>query len=152
MISIHEAPNYGSPEEGDGEAYRRTELRNMRKNTLDLLSQLSTYGIDKYKFRVSSQKGVRSDLGPKMTGHNAASRTRTTVVESSQPVDASANLFYYLFEDYTAPTSFLASSSFTLSELVRGSPKPQPVHLIQIVLTNSLIDQRNPWYNREPLL
>lgn len=125
MISIHEAPNYGSPEEGDGEAYRRTELRNMRKNILDLLSQLSTHGIDKYKFRVSSQKGVRSDLGPKMTGHNAASRTRTTVVESSQPVDASANLFYYLFEDYTAPTSFLASSSFTLSELVRGSPKPQ---------------------------
>ncbi|KAK7737421.1 hypothetical protein SLS53_006494 [Cytospora paraplurivora] len=117
VISIHEAPNYGSPKGGDGEAYRRTELRNMRKNTHDLLSQLSKYGIEKYRFRVASQKGVRSDMGPKMTGHNAASRTRTTVVESSEPVDASANLFYYLFEDYTAPTSFLASSSITLSKL-----------------------------------
>ncbi|ROW18067.1 hypothetical protein VPNG_00310 [Cytospora leucostoma] len=117
VISIHEAPNYGSPKGGDGEAYRRTELRNMRKNTYDLLSQLSTNGIEKYKFRVASQKGVRSDLGPNMTGHDVASRTRTTVLESSEPVDASANLFYYLFEDYTAPTSFLASSSITLSKL-----------------------------------
>lgn len=122
VISIHEAPNYDTSKGGDEEALRRSEeLRNMRKNTHDLLSQLSKIGMEKYKFRVASQKGVRSDLVKtgKHHHHYPATRSRTTVMESSEAVDASANLFYYLFEDYTAPTSFLASSSVTLSKLVR---------------------------------
>ncbi|KUI66233.1 hypothetical protein VM1G_02043 [Cytospora mali] len=119
VISIHETPNYDAGSKGDdAEALRRRteELRNMRKNTHDLLSQLSKIGIRKYEYRVASQKGVRSDLA-KTTSRHPASRTRTTVMESSEAVDASANLFYYLFEDYTAPTSFLSNSSVTLSKL-----------------------------------
>lgn len=124
VISIHEAPNYDTPKGDDAEMLRRTEeLRNMRKNTHDLLSQLSKIGIEKYKFRVASQKGVRSDL-TKTTSRHPASRTRTTVMESSQAVEASANLFYYLFEDYTAPTLFLSNSSVTLGKLVRNDHKP----------------------------
>ncbi|ROW11241.1 hypothetical protein VMCG_01402 [Cytospora schulzeri] len=117
VISIHEAPNYTNPKGDDADVLRRTEeLRNMRKNTHDLLSQLSRIGIEKYKYRVASQKGVRSDLA-NTTSRHAASRARTTVTESSQAVEASANLFYYLFEDYTAPTSFLSNSSVTLGKL-----------------------------------
>lgn len=117
VISIHEAPNYSSPKGDDAELLRRTEeLSNMRKNTHDLLSQLSKIGIEKYKYRVASQKGVRSDL-TNTTSRHATSRARTTVMESSQAVEASANLFYYLFEDYTAPTSFLSNSSVTLGRL-----------------------------------
>lgn len=119
MISIHEAPNYDSSKGDDTQPARRTEeLKNMRKNTRDLLSQLSKIGIDQYRFRVASQKGVRSDLA-RTTSRHPASRARTTAMESSQAVEASANLFYYLFEDYTAPTSFLSSSSITLSKMVR---------------------------------
>ncbi|KUI57243.1 hypothetical protein VP1G_04493 [Cytospora mali] len=118
VISIHEAPHFDSSKGDDADALRRRseELRNMRKNTHDLLSQLSKIGIRKYEYRVASQKGVRSDLA-KTTSRHPASRTRTTVMESSEAVDASANLFYYLFEDYTAPTSFLSNSSVTLSKL-----------------------------------
>lgn len=125
VISIHEAPNYCSPRGDDAELLRRTEeLSNMRKNTHDLLSQLSKIGIEKYKYRVASQKGVRSDL-TNTTSRHATSRARTTVMESSQAVEASANLFYYLFEDYTAPTSFLSNSSVTLGRLVRRTLHPK---------------------------
>ena len=121
VISIHEAPNYVKSKDGDAEGPRKDEeLRNMRKNTHDLLSQLSKHGMEKYAYRVASQKGVRSDLA-KTTSGDPTTISRTTVMESSQAVDASANLFYYLFEDYTAPTSFLANSSETLSRLVRQS-------------------------------
>lgn len=141
VISIHEAPNYDSPKGDDAEMLRRTEeLRNMRKNTHDLLSQLSKIGIDQYKFRVASQKGVRSDL-TKTTVRHPASRTRTTVMESSQAVEASANLFYYLFEDYTAPTSFLSNSSVTLGKLVRKISTYQYLLTTYRLLTTPFIDR-----------
>lgn len=90
---------------------------NMRKNTRDLLYQLSKPGMKKYINRVSAQKGVRSDL--LKTAHRGPLPTaRSTVLESSLTVDASANLFYYLFEDYTAATSILSLSDDVLARLV----------------------------------
>lgn len=90
----------------------------MRKNTRALLSQLSTIGIMEYRFAISSQKGVRSDLKPRAE-RGAVPAARTTVKESEADVDGSANLFYYLFEDYSAGISILKESSMTLSRLVR---------------------------------
>lgn len=121
VISFHETPNYehhkgkggGVPEE----VWMALELENMRKNTRDLLHQLSIHGMQSYKTRVSSSKGVRSDLlSAKPRG--SLPTARATVLESSLTVDASANLFYYLFEDYTAATSILSKSNRILAGLV----------------------------------
>ncbi|POS79538.1 ADP-ribosylation factor [Diaporthe helianthi] len=88
----------------------------MRKNTRALLSQLSTIGINEYLRKISSQKGVRSDLQPR-TERGTVPQARTTVKESEADVDGSANLFFYLFEDYSAGISILKDSSMTLSRL-----------------------------------
>lgn len=90
----------------------------MRKNTRALLSQLSAIGIIEYLRKISSQKGVRSDLKPRAE-RGAVPHARTTVKESEADVDGSANLFFYLFEDYSAGISILKDSSTTLSRLVR---------------------------------
>lgn len=121
VISIHETPNYENPKRKDVDflKWRTEELRNMRKNTLDLLYQLSIPGMRHYRHRVSSQKGVRSDL--LKTFHRGPLPTaRTTFAESSLAVDASANLFFYLFEDYTAATSILSTSNDVLAKLVNA--------------------------------
>lgn len=68
--------------------------------------------------RISAQKGVRSDLKPRAE-RGSVPAARTTVKESEADVDGSANLFYYLFEDYSAGISILKDSSMTLSRLVR---------------------------------
>lgn len=91
----------------------------MRKNTSSLLSQLSTIGIRESLTRISSFKGVRSDLKPRNEQRGTVPTARTTVKESEADVDGSANLFYYLFEDYSAGISILKDSSMTLSRLVR---------------------------------
>ncbi|KAJ4394257.1 hypothetical protein N0V93_003474 [Gnomoniopsis smithogilvyi] len=118
VISIHENPNYVFPKKLDMtvEQWEAEELRNMRKNTRDLLHQLSKPGMKNYINRVSAQKGVRSDL--LKTGHRGPLPTaRSTALVSSVTVDVSANLFYYLFEDYTAATSILSLSDDVLDKL-----------------------------------
>lgn len=119
MISIHENPNYELPKRKDVNIpqWKAEELRNMRKNTRDLLHQLSKPGMKKYINRVSAQKGVRSDL-LKTIHRGPLPIARTAALESSLTVDASANLFYYLFEDYTAATSILSLSDDVLARLV----------------------------------
>lgn len=118
VISIHETPNYENPRmENIDLSTRAEELTNMRKNTRDLLFQLSIPGMEHYRHRVSSQKGVRSDL-LKTSHRGPLPRAQTTVLESSIAVDASSNLFFYLFEDYTAATSILSTSNDFLAKLV----------------------------------
>lgn len=122
VISIHETPNFEIPSRKDVNplAWQAEELKNMRKNTYDLLSQLSIPGMERYQYRTMSQKGVRSDLSlRKQRGYNGAfPSARTTVAESSIIVDASANLFFYLFEDYAAATKILSQSNIMLAQLV----------------------------------
>lgn len=126
VISIHEAPNHEKlkkEERTDPQQFRMDELKNIRKNTAHLLCQLSRPGMERYRKKVSTRKGVRSDLlhmnqaqgGPVTTA-------RTTALESSLAVDASANLFYYLFEDYTAATAILTHSSENLAKVVSMTP------------------------------
>lgn len=121
VISIHETPNFDIPKRKDIDIWRwkTEELKNMRKNTLDLLTQLSTPGMKNYRHRTMSQKGVRSDLIHKEISRGPLPTARTTVLESSITVDASANLFFYLFEDYAAATKILAKSNIMLGQLVR---------------------------------
>lgn len=121
VISIQEAPVYLEIPKGikvNHSKLRLEELQSMRKNTRALLSQLSTIGIKEYLLRISSSKGVRSDLKPRAE-RGSVPAARTTVKESEADVDGSANLFYYLFEDYSAGISILKDSSMTLSRLVR---------------------------------
>lgn len=121
VISIQETPVFLEIPKGikvNQAKLQQEELQSMRKNTRALLSQLSTIGIREYLVRISSQKGVRSDLKPRAERGSVPSG-RTTVKESEADVDGSANLFYYLFEDYSAGISILKDSSMTLSRLVR---------------------------------
>lgn len=121
VISIQEAPVFLEIPKGikvNHSKLRLEELQSMRKNTRALLSQLSTIGIKEYLLRISSSKGVRSDLKPRAE-RGSVPAARTTVKESEADVDGSANLFYYLFEDYSAGISILKDSSMTLSRLVR---------------------------------
>lgn len=119
MISFHETPNYEDLKSStvDAEKWKALELESMRKNIKDLLHQLSIHGIEAYKTRVSASKGVRSDL-LSTTRRGPLPMARTVVSESSLTVDASANLFYYLFEDYSAATSILSRSNSILARLV----------------------------------
>lgn len=119
VISIHETPNFDVPRRKDVNslAWKAEELKNMRKNTYDLLSQLSEPGMKKYQYRTMSQKGVRSDLKKQHRYSGSFPAARTTVAESSIIVDASANLFFYLFEDYSAATKILSQSNVMLAQL-----------------------------------
>ncbi|CAN8099062.1 unnamed protein product [Discula destructiva] len=122
VISFHETPNYEGPKERDVDVkeWENLELESMRKNTRDLLHQLSVHGMQSYKARVSASKGVRSDLSSTNTTQRGPLSTfRTAVLESSLIVDGSANLFYYLFEDYTAATSILTRSNDILAGLTQ---------------------------------
>ncbi|KAH8788445.1 hypothetical protein F5883DRAFT_5394 [Diaporthe sp. PMI_573] len=119
VISIQESPVYLEIPKGikvDQPKLRMEELQSMRKNTRALLSQLSAIGIIEYLRKISSQKGVRSDLKPRAE-RGSVPAARTTVKESEADVDGSANLFFYLFEDYSAGISILKDSSMTLSRL-----------------------------------
>lgn len=122
MISIHETPNYELPkdEKVDEDKWKRDELINMRKNTRDLLNQLSFHGMQAYQNRFSSQKGVRSDRLDLKSG-GSQPRARATIKEESLAVDAPANLFFYLFEDYTAAIAILPKAGDILAKLV-GRP------------------------------
>ncbi|KAL1865480.1 hypothetical protein Daus18300_007125 [Diaporthe australafricana] len=120
VISIQEGPAYLEIPKDikiDHQKLQRDELQSMRKNTSSLLSQLSTIGIKESLTRISSFKGVRSDLKPRNGQRGSVPAARTTVKESEADVDGSANLFYYLFEDYSAGISILKDSSMTLSRL-----------------------------------
>lgn len=150
VISIHETPNFEVPSKKDINPllWRDKELKNMRKNTYDLLSQLSVPGMVKYRYRTMSQKGVRSDLRKQHSYSAAFPAARTTIAESSIIVDASANLFFYLFEDYSAATKILSQSNVMLAQLtdevlhitVRILPCLQPGFSLAHAITQ---DRRN---------
>ncbi|KAK7739325.1 hypothetical protein SLS63_001668 [Diaporthe eres] len=139
VISIQEAPVYLDIPKGinvDHSKLRLDELQSMRKNTRALLSQLSTIGIQEYLLRISSSKGVRSDLKPRAE-RGSVPAARTTVKESEADVDGSANLFYYLFEDYSAGISILKDSSMTLRGLDRHNKDRDSSYIIKILYARS---------------
>ena len=117
VISINEAPNLEEPPDGEDTSVSRRlkEIAYVRHNTLAVLQQISTIGIDRNKHSALSLKAIReppddvgSSLGrgsPAKVGHAGAS-----------------NIFYYLFEDIGAIAPILAHSKGKLESLVSDPP------------------------------
>ncbi|TQN71652.1 hypothetical protein CSHISOI_03871 [Colletotrichum shisoi] len=101
VISFHETP----PTEQPGREYwARDELQSMRSNTLSVLCQLSKHGIADFTDRLVSFKRVRQALS-------------ITEPRSKAACEGSSNLFYYLFEDYSAAMPVLKTSKLQLEHL-----------------------------------
>jgi hypothetical protein len=115
VISIHEAPNYETPSGGiDEKIWQSRELKSMRVNTIAVLEQLSQKGMEKYKERFFLLKGIREP-----TRTDRLRRTTTTVLPEKQTETAATNLFYYLFEDYSAVMPVLDNSDRVVKDLTR---------------------------------
>jgi len=94
----------------------------MRTNTIAVLEQLSSRGIAKYSERFFLLKGVREEPAKP----DRLRRTTTTVLPEKVTETAATNLFYYLFEDYSAVMPVLDNSRRMVKDLTRRvlhSPK-----------------------------
>ncbi|RYP59990.1 hypothetical protein DL770_010097 [Monosporascus sp. CRB-9-2] len=113
VLSFHEEPTIepASPEV-NAEKWRLDNLKSMRSNMLNVLKQLSQQGYDEYKTNPLTQSSVRKALQARML------RTKCRPEQLSQEIgeEGASNLFYYLFEDYTAAGPFQAARD-TLNEL-----------------------------------
>lgn len=116
VISFHEAPKYTIPDGVDQAQWRREELKKMRSNTIDLLSQLSEVGLVEYKTKIMASKAVRMDLKQREP-HVGRHRAPTAMPDAPIEVEGSSNLFYYLFEDYASGVSILNQSREILADL-----------------------------------
>ncbi|RYP61594.1 hypothetical protein DL771_010075 [Monosporascus sp. 5C6A] len=115
VLSFHEEPTIepASPEV-DAEKWRLDNLKSMRSNMLNVLKQLSQQGYDEYKTNPLTQSSVRKALEAKMLRANRRPEQPTPELGE----EGASNLFYYLFEDYTAAGPFQAARD-TLNELSR---------------------------------
>lgn len=80
---------------------------------MKVLRQLSKIGLEKDKSNYMQLTSVRKPLMANVNQHG-----RTAVPEERAALEGSSNLFYYLFEDYTAAYSILQDSKTRLEELV----------------------------------
>ncbi|GJC99792.1 mutS domain V [Colletotrichum higginsianum] len=101
VISFHETPPTEQPGRED---WARDELQSMRSNTLSVLCQLSKHGIADFTDRLVSFKRVRQALS-------------VTEPRAKVACEGSSNLFYYLFEDYSAAMPVLKTSKLQLEHL-----------------------------------
>lgn len=116
VISFHEAPNYETPPKGvqDPERWKQMEMKNIRSNTVAVMEQLSSIGISKYKENILLLKSIREHLGGSA---NSGGRSATSVTAERLKEVGASNLFYYLFEDYSAAVSVLNGSKSILGDL-----------------------------------
>ncbi|KAB5579924.1 hypothetical protein GE09DRAFT_1080230 [Coniochaeta sp. 2T2.1] len=113
VVSIHEAPNYSRPPKGvDPADYQSDELENIRKNTVAVLEQLSFIGSSKYTHNLFQLKSIRE---PHKI--DTSERSSTMVPPENATETAASNLFYYLFEDYSAVAPVLNNSGQMLKNL-----------------------------------
>ena len=99
------------PAGADRDAWREEELANTRWNTLKVLRQLSVCGLAEDKFKIMEMTSIRYPL---MQGKHG----ETAIAEEHHAIEGSSNLFYYLFEDYSAAVRILNSSKKALEHLV----------------------------------
>lgn len=88
----------------------------MRTNVSAVLEQLSEIGINKYSDKFFFLKAIREPL--KASGESSQ-RSSTNIPTHKITETAASNLFYYLFEDYSAVIQVLQSSKSKLQDLVR---------------------------------
>ena len=93
-------------------AYRMSELENIRINTIAVLEQLSTVGIATYTNNLFQLKSIRE---PHKI--DSSERSSTLIHPESATDTAASNLFYYLFEDYSAVAPVLNNSGRMLKNL-----------------------------------
>lgn len=106
VISFHEAATYDAVPEGENiHRWRQDELKYMRSNTLKVLKQLSKNASQKEKIAFTQLSNVRFSLRDDADNPAALG------------VEGSSNLFYYLFEDYSAAVDIVNSSKKTLESL-----------------------------------
>ena len=95
VISIHEDP---------GPVNNIEDLKSMRGNTLSVLTQLSTLGH--HDFDPISMQSVRQAL------------EESDAAQAHPGIEGASNLFYYLFDDWRAVYSTVASFRARLESLV----------------------------------
>ncbi|RYP46700.1 hypothetical protein DL768_007133 [Monosporascus sp. mg162] len=120
VLSFHEEPTIEpAPPEVNAEKWRLDNLRSMRSNMLNVLKQLSQQGYDEYKTNPLTQSSVRKALQAKMQRTRVRPELPRDRPEPPKELveEGASNLFYYLFEDYTAAGPFQAARD-TLNELV----------------------------------
>ena len=106
----------------------------MRSNTVKVLSQLSSFGKTAYEKNITQLASVRqhleetADVGRfREAGDRRVPATSLEIPihdVTSVEVEGSSNLFYYLFEDYTATMPILIESKKKLDELVGVAALP----------------------------
>ncbi|KJR85274.1 uncharacterized protein SPSK_08677 [Sporothrix schenckii 1099-18] len=108
VICFHEAAYYEkTPKFADRRAWETEELGHMRSNTLKVFRQLSKWGLKEDQHKFSQLTSVRQ---PGRRGPRPDSA-------AAQGVEGASNLFYYLFEDYTAAFDVLNSSKAALDDI-----------------------------------
>ena len=119
MLSFHEAASYDEddkiPAAENRKKWREEELKNIRWNTLKVLRQLSSCGLKEDKDNLQEMTSIRAPLMQTYQG-------KTIIPENHHPVEGSSNLFYYLFEDYSAAVRILNSSKKAVERLVSIPP------------------------------
>jgi hypothetical protein len=126
VLSFHEDPAYETPPRGeDTTKWNAAELKNMRSNVVSVLMQLSNRGYEEYKTNILSLKSVRQPLSKDMMTTNGLRRMPSLLDPEDREryisYDGSSNLFYYLFEDYTAAVPILKISRKALHDLVSST-------------------------------
>ncbi|CAK7209678.1 hypothetical protein SCUCBS95973_000521 [Sporothrix curviconia] len=107
VISFHEAAHYSKvPKSEDTARWQSEELKSMRSNTFKVFCQLSTCGLGDEYHEFSQLTSVRQP-----------GRGHTHGGADAEGVEGSSNLFYYLFEDYSAAIDILIGSKKALDDI-----------------------------------
>lgn len=128
VITFHEGHKADAAPRGwSNEDWHKAQYQTMRSNSLDVLLQQSKCGMSLYEQRPLSQSSIRQSL--KKTADRSMSRKpELSRVHSDVPPigstagntlgdEGTSNLFYYLFEDYSAAGPLKAAGKI-LDELV----------------------------------
>lgn len=84
----------------------------MRSNTLKVFRQLSKWGLEEDQHKFTQLTSVRQP------GRGGAAGGAGGVGGAAHGLEGSSNLFYYLFEDYSAAFDILNSSKTALEDIV----------------------------------
>jgi hypothetical protein len=128
VVSFHEAPTLENTPRGvDADIWRKGQIQSMRYNVLNVLLQQSSQGSKLYEQKPLSQNSIRLALKEALE-RSDPDRPELGRIHSDLPIlphsrsravgdEGTSNLFYYLFEDYTAAGPLKAAGKI-LEEIV----------------------------------
>ncbi|CAK7222676.1 hypothetical protein SBRCBS47491_004940 [Sporothrix bragantina] len=107
VISFHEAAHYSEvPKSENRDTWETEELKSMRSNTFKVFCQLSACGLGDEYHEFAQLTSVRQ-----------FGKSRPQGSSDVEGVEGSSNLFYYLFEDYSAAIDILIGSKLALDNI-----------------------------------